>query len=181
MPSFTRSSPIGSRRATAWLDWFTVHEHPANAYDHGRPPGYEAWVGLHALPKLNTDNPQVREYLMRVGEYWIRKGIDGWRLDVPSEIGSEGFWQEFRQRIKAINPEAYLVGEVWGDSRQWHVAEVPRRIEIPPTDPLAQPATPTILFTTDGSPTAEPTPGGLVLTLPARTGGVFDASPIPDA
>lgn len=56
---------------------------------------------------------------MRVGEYWLRKGIDGWRLDVPSEIHSDGFWQEFRQRIKAINPEAYIVGEVWGDSRQW--------------------------------------------------------------
>jgi glycosidase len=105
--------------ASPWLDWFTVHEHPANAYDHGQPPGYEAWVGLHALPKLNTDNPQVREYLMRVGEYWLRKGIDGWRLDVPFEIHSDGFWQEFRQRVKAINPEAYLVGEVWQDARQW--------------------------------------------------------------
>jgi glycosidase len=105
--------------ASPWLDWFTFYEHPANAYDCGRPPGYAAWVGLHALPKLNTDNPQVREYLMRVGEYWLRKGIDGWRLDVPSEIHSAGFWQEFRQRAKAINPEAYLVGEIWRDSRPW--------------------------------------------------------------
>jgi cyclomaltodextrinase / maltogenic alpha-amylase / neopullulanase len=105
--------------ASPWLDWFTFHEHPANAYDRGRPPGYEAWVGLHALPKFNTDNPQVRAYLMHVGEYWLRKGIDGWRLDVPSEIHAEGFWQEFRQRIKAINPEAYLVGEIWGDGRPW--------------------------------------------------------------
>src|SRR5262249_32892033 len=71
------------------------------------------------LPKLNTDNPQVREYLMRVGEYWLGRGIDGWRLDVPFEISSEGFWPEFRQRVKAINPEAYLVGEVWGEARQW--------------------------------------------------------------
>ena len=105
--------------ASPWLDWFTFYEHPANAYDHGRPPGYHAWAGLHALPKLNTHNPQVREYLMRVGEYWLRKGIDGWRLDVPSEIHSKGFWQEFRQRAKAINPDTYIVGEVWGDSRQW--------------------------------------------------------------
>jgi cyclomaltodextrinase / maltogenic alpha-amylase / neopullulanase len=105
--------------ASPWLDWFTVHEHPANAYDLGRPPGYEAWVGLHALPKLNTDNPQVRQYLMCIGEYWLGKGIDGWRLDVPSEIQSDGFWQEFRQRTKVINPEAYLVGEVWGDGRPW--------------------------------------------------------------
>lgn len=116
---FPFNDMLENGRASPWLDWFTVHEHPANAYDHSRPPGYEAWVELHALPKLNTDNPQVREYLMRVGEHWLRRGIDGWRLDVPAEIQSEGFWQEFRQRVKAINPEAYLVGEIWGDSRAW--------------------------------------------------------------
>ena len=105
--------------ASPWLDWFTVSEHPANAYDHNRPPGYAAWYGLHALPKLNTDNPQVREFIMRVGEHWLRKGIDGWRLDVPNEIKTEGFWQEFRRRVKAINPEAYIVGEIWEESVQW--------------------------------------------------------------
>lgn len=97
-----------------WLDWFTFDDDfPTNAYDHNRPPGYEAWVGLHALPKLNTDNPQVREYLMQVGEYWMRKGIDGWRLDVPDEIETEGFWEEFRERVRAVNPDAWIVGEIW--------------------------------------------------------------------
>lgn len=105
--------------ASPWLDWFTVHEHPANAYDHNRPPGYRAWVGLHALPAFNTDDPQVREYLMRVGEYWVRRGIDGWRLDVPGEIRTPGFWAEFRQRVRAINPACYIVGEIWGDAREW--------------------------------------------------------------
>lgn len=100
--------------ASPWKDWFYIgDEFPVNAYDHDREPGYEAWVGLHALPKLNTDNPQMREYLMRVGEYWMRKGIDGWRLDVPDEIRTPGFWEEFRQRVRAINPEAYIVGEIW--------------------------------------------------------------------
>ncbi len=105
--------------SSPWLDWFTFTEHPANAYDHSRPPGYRAWVGLHALPQFNVEHPQVREYLMQVGEYWMRKGIDGWRLDVPFEIKVPGFWAEFRQRIKAINPDAYIVGEVWWDSREW--------------------------------------------------------------
>lgn len=105
--------------SSPWLDWFTIFKHPTHAYDLDRPPGYQAWAGLHALPRLNTDNPQVREYLMQVGEHWVSKGIDGWRLDVPCEITSESFWQEFRQRTKAINPEVYIVGEVWGDGRQW--------------------------------------------------------------
>ncbi len=106
-------------QSSPWLDWFEVHEFPPNAYDHDRPPGYRGWIGLHALPEFNTDNHQVREFLMRIGEYWIRKGVDGWRLDVPFEIHTPGFWEEFRRRVRAINPEAYLVGEIWGDARTW--------------------------------------------------------------
>jgi cyclomaltodextrinase len=49
----------------------------------------------------------------------LKFGIDGWRLDVPGEVKTPGFWQDFRQRVKAINPDAYIVGEIWGDSRQW--------------------------------------------------------------
>ena len=55
---------------------------------------------MPALPKLNTDNPQVREYLMRVAEHWIRFGSDGWRLDVAAEIDDDEFWREFRRRVK---------------------------------------------------------------------------------
>lgn len=100
-------------RASAYLDWFNVQEFPPNAYDHGRPAGYDAWWGLHALPKFNHANPQVREYLMQVAEYWLHRGIDGWRLDVAAEIQAPGFWEEFRERCKAINPEAYIVAEIW--------------------------------------------------------------------
>lgn len=96
-----------------WRDWFTFHDYPPNAYDSSRPPGYDAWVGLPALPKLNTDNPEVREFIMQVGEYWLRKGIDGWRLDVPDEITTKGFWEEFRERTRAINAECYITGEIW--------------------------------------------------------------------
>jgi cyclomaltodextrinase len=56
---------------------------------------------------------------MKIAEYWLEFGIDGWRLDVPYEIKTPGFWQEFRQRVKGINSEAYIVGEVWSDAREW--------------------------------------------------------------
>jgi len=105
--------------ASPWIDWFTFAEHPANAYDHNRPPGYTAWAGLHKLPKFNTDNPATREFLMGIAEYWLRQGIDGWRLDVAAEITSDGFWQEFRQRVKSVNPDAYIVGEIWRESQPW--------------------------------------------------------------
>jgi neopullulanase len=44
-----------------------------------RALGYRAWWDLPALPKLNTDHPEVREYLFGVAEHWIRFGADGWR------------------------------------------------------------------------------------------------------
>jgi cyclomaltodextrinase / maltogenic alpha-amylase / neopullulanase len=102
-----------------WLDWFHIHDWPLSAYDGSLPANYEGWGGNRSLPVFNHDNPDVREYLMQIAEHWIRVGIDGWRLDVPFEIKTEGFWQEFRDRVKAINPEAYIVGEVWRDARQW--------------------------------------------------------------
>jgi glycosidase len=106
-------------RHSPYIDWFTVRSLPLNAYDERAAPNYDAWWSLHALPKFNTSNADVREYLMRVGEFWIDFGIDGWRLDVPSEINDDSFWQEFRTRVKAINPDAYLVGEIWHEARQW--------------------------------------------------------------
>jgi glycosidase len=102
-----------------WVNWFKLHGWPLAPYTGEFPANYEGWAGNRALPVFNHDNPEVREYLMEIAEYWIKFGIDGWRLDVPFEIRTPGFWQEFRDRVKALNPEAYIVGEVWGDSRQW--------------------------------------------------------------
>ncbi len=102
-----------------WLDWFKIEKWPLSAYDGSLPANYVGWVDNRALPQFNHDNPQAREYIMQIGEYWIKKGVDGWRLDVPYEIKTPGFWQEFRSRVKAINNDAYIVGEVWEDSRQW--------------------------------------------------------------
>ena len=74
--------------------------------------GYRAWWDLPALPKLRTDNPHVREYLLGVAEHWLRFGIDGWRLDVAEEIEDQ-FWREFRQRVKGVRQDAYIVAEIW--------------------------------------------------------------------
>ncbi len=103
-----------------WLDWFLVEDWPLAPYDEGKPANYASWWGLRALPKFNTDNSQVREFIMQVAEYWIREfDIDGWRLDVPEEIKTAGFWEEFRLRVKRIKPEVYLLGEIWGDANEW--------------------------------------------------------------
>jgi cyclomaltodextrinase len=81
--------------------------------------GYQGWWELPALPRLNVGEPAVREYLWSVAEHWLRFGIDGWRLDVPGEIQDPPFWAELRRRCRAVNPEAYLVGEIWDVAPDW--------------------------------------------------------------
>jgi cyclomaltodextrinase / maltogenic alpha-amylase / neopullulanase len=122
--------------ASPYLDWFYFNEEwlkagrPLDAYPRKgarghsgqgslEQLGYKAWWDLPALPKLNTHTPAVREFILGVAEHWVDFGIDGWRLDVPSEIDDDSFWQEFRRRVKRANPEAYLVGEIWDDARRW--------------------------------------------------------------
>jgi cyclomaltodextrinase len=117
--------------ASPYRDWFHLapdvrdgrrfpRAYPEDGADTSvRALGYQAWWGLPALPKLNTDHPAVREYLLEVAEHWLRFGIDGWRLDVPAEIRDEAFWQAFRQRCRAIRPDAYLVGEIWEVAPEW--------------------------------------------------------------
>ena len=117
-----------------YLDWYEVNKDfiaqrgTLNAYPgHVQEKtlrgfdvfGYHAWWDLPALPKLNVHNREVRDYLLRVAEYWVRRGIDGWRLDVPTEITAEGFWEEFRSRVKSANPECYIVGEIWYEAPEF--------------------------------------------------------------
>ena len=81
--------------------------------------GYRGWWNLPALPKFNTNTPAVREFLFDVAEHWIKLGVDGWRLDVAEEIDDDSFWQEFRARVRKVNPEAYIVAEIWHESHRW--------------------------------------------------------------
>ncbi|MBO9344307.1 MAG: glycoside hydrolase family 13 protein [Chloroflexi bacterium] len=104
--------------ASPYLDWFYIKGFPLHAYE-GKPVNYEAWWGIPALPKLNTSTPAVREFIFGVAEHWTRFGADGWRLDVPGEIDDDEFWREFRRRVKAVNPDAYLVGEIWHPAHRW--------------------------------------------------------------
>jgi cyclomaltodextrinase len=117
--------------ASPYSDWFYLdgevltHRRGLGAYDDGRDGavparlGYRSWWDLPSLPKLRVENPDVREYLFGVAEHWLRFGIDGWRLDVPEDIEDETFWPEFCTRVRAVNPEAYLLGEIWEEAPQW--------------------------------------------------------------
>lgn len=98
-----------------YVKWYNVHSFPVSSPDK---PNYEAWWNLGDLPKLMTDNPDVRKYLFEVTAKWTRMGLDGWRLDVPNEM-SHDFWIQWRKLVKKLNPDAYIVGEIWDDATPW--------------------------------------------------------------
>jgi glycosidase len=102
-----------------YLNWYFINGFPLDAFGSGKATRYKAWWDIKDLPKLNTDNPAVREYLMNVSRYWIDQGVDGWRLDVPAEIDDDEFWAEFRQEVRKVNPDAYTVGEIWDGNPRW--------------------------------------------------------------
>jgi cyclomaltodextrinase len=102
-----------------YRDWFHVNKFPLDAYSPGKAEDYKAWWGFKSLPKFNTNNQAVRRYLLNVARYWIEQGSDGWRLDVPNEIDDDSFWLEFRESVKSINRDAYLVGEIWTIEPRW--------------------------------------------------------------
>lgn len=76
-------------------------------------------------PDLNFDNPKVRQEIYDAAKFWLLEvGVDGFRLDAAKHIypnnratDNHTMWQEFRAEIQKIKPDAYLVGEVWSDSK----------------------------------------------------------------
>ncbi|MDK6651354.1 alpha-amylase family glycosyl hydrolase, partial [Klebsiella pneumoniae] len=44
--------------------------------------------------------------------------IDAWRLDVANEVDHH-FWKKFHVKLMEINPNFYIVGEVWHSSQPW--------------------------------------------------------------
>lgn len=101
--------------ASAYRDWFFPRAFPVEQ----DPPNFQTCGGAPFLPKLNVNNPELRDYLLKVATYWIdAAGIDGWRLDVPWKADRD-FWVAFQQVVKERLPDSYLVGEIWRDGRAW--------------------------------------------------------------
>lgn len=99
-----------------YKDWFHVRSFPIETKTL---PSYDTFAFEASMPKLNTANPEVKEYLLQVGKYWVEEfDIDGWRLDVANEIDHQ-FWRDFRRTVKQIKPELYILGEIWHDSMPW--------------------------------------------------------------
>jgi glycosidase len=118
-------------------DWYnvTTFDNPATPESEFK---YEGWLGNQYLPEikkvdLTTErktghayegniNEGAKQHIFSVSKRWLApdgdatKGIDGFRLDVADHIGL-GFWRDYRKFVRTVQPEAYLIGEIWWE--QW--------------------------------------------------------------
>ncbi|ERT61765.1 4-alpha-glucanotransferase [Megasphaera vaginalis (ex Srinivasan et al. 2021)] len=97
-------------QASPYYDWYRFKNYPDE---------YESWWGVDDLPNVNETAPSYLDFIIRnddsVLKHWLRQGVSGWRLDVIDEL-PETFLRDFYKTLKATDPEAVLIGEVWEDA-----------------------------------------------------------------
>lgn len=104
-----------------YADWFYC-----DFDDNGELIGWRAWDSPNGwLPKFrqqaNGDLVEpVKKHIFDVTRRWmdpkgdgdVSAGVDGWRLDVPLDVGLP-FWADWRRHVKSINPDAVIIAEIW--------------------------------------------------------------------
>ncbi len=132
----------------AWFNEYNTYPNIVGAYQSQSSPYYRyytfqqwpdqyaSFLGLSSLPKLDygSSGSPVRQAIYTspnsVAQYWLRNySVDGWRLDAPqyADAGGSGgsdpanhqIWQEFRQAVKGVDPNALIFGEYWGNANPW--------------------------------------------------------------
>ncbi len=119
MDYYGRSATVGGCEsfASPYRSWFTWNANPQTIpclYTQ-----YNGWFGFGGLPEM-TENAEVRDYIYRtpttnVTQYWLDRGVSGWRFDVADNI-SHDWWADYRGYAKSYNANAPLIGEVWQDA-----------------------------------------------------------------
>lgn len=123
-----------------WYQWATpktdlkaISGTGGPAWHRAPDGGYYLGVFTADMPDLNYDNPAVRKGMIAVGQFWLKKGADGFRLDAAQHIYQDfagedksptvlrknlAWWSQFRQGMNAVNPHATIIGEVVKDTPQ---------------------------------------------------------------
>ena len=106
-------------KASPYYDWFYELPDPLRLPEEGETPEYVCFSYVANMPKTNTACESLKEYFCRIGEKWIRDyHADGWRLDVANEM-DDGFLRAFRKSVKAADPDALIIGEVWENAAHY--------------------------------------------------------------
>lgn len=105
-----------------YVDYYHFSREKGNGYCElaGSDWYYEAQFWSE-MPDLNLDSERVRDEFAQITEFWLEKGVDGFRLDAAKEYVSGSVdanvevltW--FNDMVKEQKQDAYIVAEVWSD------------------------------------------------------------------
>jgi len=123
-------------KKSKFADWYNIL-HFGDTTLKGKELKYEGWGGNNPyMPVFKKDiippddkimpfegnfhSESLKQHIFNVTKRWldpdgngnVSDGVDGFRLDVAGEIPM-GFWREYRKVVRSVNPEAYLIGEIW--------------------------------------------------------------------
>ena len=127
---------LKNQENSKYKDWYWIQnfDNPSTPEDEFE---YKGWLGVPSLPEIretvhqdhkqgirafegNIGSQEVKELIFNISKRWLDPngdgnpddGVDGFRLDVAAEVPL-GFWREYRKVVRSVNPEAYILGEVW--------------------------------------------------------------------
>lgn len=105
-----------------YFHWFMINKWPLindGKYGNAKECRMYSFAFYDQMPKLNTNNPSVIDYIVNIVSDWVKKyDIDALRLDVAGEI-SHLLCKELNKALKSIKPDFYIIGELWHDSIPW--------------------------------------------------------------
>lgn len=124
------------QKQSQYKDWYWVDSFD-NPHTIENEFKYHGWSGVYELPEIRETQKQdlsvrvqpfegniysdaAKQHVLNVTKRWLdpngdgdpSDGVDGYRLDVAAEMPL-GFWRDFRTLVREINPNAFLLGEIW--------------------------------------------------------------------
>ena len=96
-------------KESPYYNWF---------YFDNFPDRYGCWWGSTVVPTVNKSAEGYRNLILGengVIEKWTKMGVAGWRLDVVDELPID-FTTDLCKKIKEVNPDCSIIGEVWEDA-----------------------------------------------------------------
>ena len=116
---FAWQDVLKNRGKSKYASWYIVNNFNFAGSGKARHGDYYTFAFADGMPKLNTNNPEVREYLLNVCETWVKEyDIDALRMDVANEL-SHVFCRELHERMRKLKSDFYIVGEIWHNSMPW--------------------------------------------------------------
>ncbi|MBQ7343738.1 MAG: hypothetical protein IJW53_03120 [Clostridia bacterium] len=119
-----KEARMNSDEENKYYDYYTAvtTEEKVSGRTYQKIAGVDCWYECNFsgdMPELNFDNPEVKEEMLKVAEYYLNLGVDGFRFDAVKYIyfgdtvNTVKFWEWYMSELKKIKSDIYCVGECW--------------------------------------------------------------------